>query len=127
MLLLLVSLWLTLASGVVVVCWWMPLKPHRKPITILLCGYSHASIGFLAVVSATLLAVVPNHTVRVLTLTSFSVALAAGISTVILTRRWELHEAAPPEATVPSSAVVIHGLLAATAIAAGLRFLFISF
>lgn len=117
----LIALWLALFFGAMVLSLWIPIATHRKPVAILIAGYSHASVGFLAVASLTASAVTESPTVEIVALGLLAAAVIAGVATVLMTRRWEHHATTPPEAAVPVAALAIHGIFAALAVAAVIR------
>lgn len=117
----LMALWLTLFVGAVVLSLWIPIATQRKPVPILIAGYSHASVGFLAVASLTASAVTESQTVEIVALSLLVAAIVAGVATVLMTRLWERQDTTPPEAAVPVLALAIHGIFAALAVAAVVR------
>lgn len=118
MFLMIMSLWLTLFAGAIVLTLWMPVATQPKPVPILIAGYSHASVGFLAVASLTAYAVTGSKIVEIIALVLLAAAIIAGVATVLMTRRWEHHDTTPPEAAVPVVAMAIHGIIATLAVAA---------
>ncbi len=111
------ALWLTLFAGAILLTLWVPVATQRKPVPILLAGYSHAFIGSLAVVSLTAYALSGSKTVEIIAMSLLGVAVIAGVVTVIMTRRWEHDDTTPVEAAVPVVALAIHGIFAALTVA----------
>jgi len=118
MVLAVLSLFVTVFSGVVVLAlWFEPDRPRRNGQPVAL-GFAHGGAAAAATAVWIAFAIGRARWVGAASLALLAAAALAGLATVLTThRRARSHDAAGPAVGVPVALLLAHGLLAVVAVA----------